>query len=209
MNFPQHHVNGNNLSAFEKQTASDLIHFRVGPSRYQTSTLACLTFFRLFQFRRGICTNYNTTWKSTMTEEPKHWQRDSPLLRPWYHEPDLEYPKDFSPMTRSIGSFEDCGYEAEMGKLWARTYKRYKYGVYMKISGTSLETSKLVLTSLSDSQWLDTETDAIFFEQTYYNGNTNSFLMFRISWEHVKGGLYQGEFLLVFEYSSRFQANYG
>ena len=51
-----------------------------------------------------------------MEDEPKHWQRDSPLLRPWYHEADLKYPKDFSPMTRSIESFEDCGYEAEMGK---------------------------------------------------------------------------------------------
>ena len=55
-----------------------------------------------------------------------------------------------------------------------------------------------MLTSLNENQWLDEDTDAIFFEQTYYNGNTNSFLMFRISWEHVKGGLYQGKALLQF-----------
>ena len=95
----------------------------VGPDSFpgwtiKVYTLYCwpVSTFRLFQFRRGICANYNTTWKKTMGDEPKHWQRDSPLLRPWYHEADLKYPKDFSPMTRSIGSFEDCGYEAEMGK---------------------------------------------------------------------------------------------
>ena len=59
--------------------------------------------------------------------------------------------------------------------------------------GTNLETSKLILNNLNSSQWLDTNSDSIFFEQTYYNGNINSFLMFRISWEHVKGGMFQGE----------------
>ena len=150
-----------------------------------------------------------------MQEEPKHWQLDSPLLRPWYHEPDLKYPKDFSPMTRSIGSFEDCGYEAEMGELELTTdrpsvvYHYSLYRLFMNILGTSLQTSKLVLTSLNESQWLDTDTDAIFFEQTYYNGNTNSFLMLRISWEHVKGGLYQGKAWLKFLYPISILQNSG
>lgn len=36
MNFPVEHYNDEKLSAFEKQTAKDMIHFRVGPSRLVT-----------------------------------------------------------------------------------------------------------------------------------------------------------------------------
>ena len=75
--------------------------------------------------------------------------------------------------TRGLNDFAKCAYEAEMG--------------------TNLATSKLILKNLKSSQWLDTETDSVFFEQTYYNGNINSFLMFRISWEHVDGGMFQGK----------------
>ena len=79
--------------------------------------------------------------------------------------------------TRGLKDFATCAYEAEMG--------------------TNLATSKLILKNLKSSQWLDTNTDSVFFEQTYYNGNINSFLMFRISWEHVDGGMFQGKAITV------------
>ena len=66
-----------------------------------------------------------------------------------------------------------CGYEAEIG--------------------SSVDTSKLILSYLQEQQWLDEHTETLFFEQTYYNGNLNSFLMLRISFEKTVGGLLQGQ----------------
>ena len=66
-----------------------------------------------------------------------------------------------------------CGYEAEIG--------------------TSIDSSKIILSSLQERQWLDENTEVLFFEQTYYNGNLNSFLMLRISFEKTVGGLLQGQ----------------
>ena len=59
--------------------------------------------------------------------------------------------------------------------------------------GSSIDSSKIILSSLQERQWLDENTDILFFEQTYYNGNLNSFLMLRISFEKTVGGLLQGQ----------------
>ena len=74
------------------------------------------------------------------------------------------------------GDFEKCGYEAEMG--------------------TNLESSQMILKNLYDGNWLNNETDVIMFEQTYFNGYINSFLMLRVSFEHVSGGAYHGQLRL-------------
>ena len=74
------------------------------------------------------------------------------------------------------GEFEKCGFEAEMG--------------------TNLESSQMILKNLYDGNWLNNATDVIMFEQTYFNGYINSFLMLRVSFEHVSGGAYHGQLRL-------------
>ena len=51
----------------------------------------------------------------------------------------------------------------------------------------------MILNFLEKEQWLDEETDVLFFEQTFYNGNLNSFLMLRISFEKTHGGILAGQ----------------
>ena len=53
--------------------------------------------------------------------------------------------------------------------------------------------AEMILNFLEKEQWLDEETDVLFFEQTFYNGNLNSFLMLRISFEKTHGGILAGQ----------------
>ena len=62
--------------------------------------------------------------------------------------------------------------------------------------GTNLESSQMILRNLYDENWLNNQTDVIMFEQTYFNGYINSFLMLRVSFEHVSGGAYHGQLRL-------------
>ena len=68
---------------------------------------------------------------------------------------------------------EKCGYEGEIG--------------------TDLDSSQMILKFLQEKQWLGHDTDVLFFEQTFYNGNLNSFLMMRISFEKTHGGILAGQ----------------
>ena len=54
----------------------------------------------------------------------------------------------------------------------------------------------MILKNLYDGNWLNNETDVIMFEQTYFNGYINSFLMLRVSFEHVSGGAFHGQLRL-------------
>ena len=53
--------------------------------------------------------------------------------------------------------------------------------------------AEMILTFLEKEQWLDLETDVLFFEQTFDKGNLNSFLMLRISFEKTHGGILAGQ----------------
>ena len=168
INFPTNYANGDRLSAFDRLKASDYIHFRVGPAR-------------LYQFRKesgngteNECRHHDLNWsnESILNQNPERWQWESPLYQPWLYSNETKYPGDWIPLTRSTESFGRCGYEGEMG--------------------TSLASSRMILNNLNTSNWLDTETDALFFEQTYFNGNLNTFLMLRLSFERVEGGAYSG-----------------
>ena len=68
---------------------------------------------------------------------------------------------------------EKCGYEGEIG--------------------TDLDSSQMILKFLQEKQWLGHDTDVLFFEQTFYNGNLNSFLMLRISFEKTHVGILAGQ----------------
>ena len=130
--------------------SSDLIHFRVGPAR-------------LYQFRKVSnfekCPNFNFTWSDP---DPKSfnssytvpsWQLKSPLYQPWLFDNQTQYPTDWSPMTKNNEKWKaaaKCGYEGEMGSNRA--------------------TAKMILQNLNKNNWIDQETQTLFFEQTYFNG---------------------------------------
>ena len=50
---------------------------------------------------------------------------------------------------------------------------------------------KTILNDLRSNGWLDNGTSLLFFEQTYFNPNINSFSQLRISFERAPGGIYQ------------------
>ena len=124
--------------------ASDCINFRVGPARY-------------FQLRDD-CGNYTNLWKLRNNSEIKDYETDSPLIQPWFVLPKSNIPNDWIPGTSSDGAghwrFGNCHYEAELG--------------------TSRQTSQTIMDSLYEGAWLDNNTNLLFFEQTYFNGNLNS-----------------------------------
>ena len=50
--------------------------------------------------------------------------------------------------------------------------QKEKCGYEDKI-GTDLDSSQMILKFLQEKQWLGHDTDVLFFEQTFYNGNLN------------------------------------
>ena len=80
-NFPLEWYNGDQMSAFDKKTARDGIHFRVGPAR-------------LFQFRQN-CDNFDESWKVKVNGTVEDWRSVSPLARPWLHHKSAKVPLDW------------------------------------------------------------------------------------------------------------------
>jgi len=172
INFPTTYANGEKISAADRKFSSDLIHFRVGPAR-------------LYQFRKETnskCNNFELNWDQlhpnsiNSTNLIPEWQNKSPFYQPWLYNNKTEYPGDWEPKTKKKQKWKNlagCGYETEIG--------------------TSIATSKMILANLYQRNWLDNETESLFFEQTYFNPQINNFLLFRISFEHVEGGAFQAQ----------------
>ena len=99
VNLPLEWYNNDKVSAFDKKTARDGIHFRVGPAR-------------LFQFR-STCDNFDDTWKIKINGTPETWRDESPLSAPWIYRESVKIPLDWYPLVNT--QKEKCGYEGEIG----------------------------------------------------------------------------------------------
>lgn len=140
---------------------------------------------RLFQLRH-VCDYYASEWVVKNKSNIAAVEYESPLRQPWFVLDHSNIPRDWRADT--VPSFGDCHYEAELGN--------------------TRKTSITIIDSLKEGAWIDNQTTLLFFEQTFFNGNTNSFSQVRLSFEHVNGGAFHSQLRInQFQYEHENDSN--
>jgi len=121
---------------------------------------------RIYQFRTdSTCGNYTENWGNN-TRSIYDIEYGSTRRAPWLQRENLHAPYDWSP--RTPVSVPECAFEA--------------------ILSNDISESQNIVQYLDDDKWIDLNSVVIFLEQMFFNPSSNTFILYRWSFEHKAGG---------------------
>ncbi|XP_064635030.1 polycystin-1-like protein 2 [Lineus longissimus] len=169
MLYPDTYYNGKAMDAHDRLFMNTIDGLRIGPARLRQKRVKEV-FCEWENIIRKCVYDYDQG-KAEAGDFLTYWRH--PIQRPVAKSPFLHTPAHKNDIT------------------FTGTFSTYDGGGYVAEFGDSSKTAQLILDQLSETNWMDRLTRAVFLEATIYNANVNLFSCLRISFEMpVIGGIY-------------------